>query len=231
MSNYEGKIISCKDICFAYDGMPVLSHISFDVMDGECLAFMGPNGCGKSTLFKIINGLAFPELGTYQFKGKSIDRKTLDDATFAKVFHQQVGFIFQNSDLQLFCSNVREELEFGPVQMGLAKEDIERRVGDVAAMLSLESLLDRAPYHLSGGEKKRVAIGCILTMNPQVLILDEPLAGLDEQSQKWLLGFLQSLKKSGKTIIFATHDRDLANSLADRILTIDSNHRLLGEMH
>ncbi len=218
------NMINCNDICYAYDGVPALRHVSFDIDEKECVVFKGPNGCGKSTLFKLLNGLIFPETGTYTFQGEPITEKAMADQLFAKRFHQTAGYIFQNSDMQLFCSTVKEELEFGPRQMGLSDEEIGKRCSDVVDMLGISNLLGRAPYHLSGGEKKKVAIGCILTMNPKVLILDEPLAGLDEKSKKWLSEFLLLLKKTDKTIIIATHDRELTELLADRVIEIDENH-------
>lgn len=217
-------MIDCNDICYAYEGVPALRHVSFNIEEKECVVFRGPNGCGKSTLFKLLNGLIFPEVGTYTFQGELITGKTMSDQLFAKRFHQTVGYIFQNSDMQLFCSTVIEELEFGPRQMGLTDEEIDKRSKDVVEMLGIENLLGRAPYHLSGGEKKKVAIGCILTMNPKVLILDEPLAGLDDRSKKWLSEFLLLLKKTDKTILIATHDRELTELLANRVIEIDENH-------
>lgn len=219
-------MIKCDNICYAYDKEPALRYVSFEVQKGECVILQGPNGCGKSTLFKILNGLLFPEEGTYTFDGQPISAKTMADPLFAKKFHQRLGFIFQNADVQLFCSNVKEELEFGPKQMGLSAEEIDRRVTDVVSMLSLQKLLQRAPYHLSGGEKRKVAIACILTMNPDALILDEPLAGLDRGTQLWLSSFLLSLKKAGKTLLIATHDDALARNLGDRILEMDENHTI-----
>jgi cobalt/nickel transport system ATP-binding protein len=218
------NMIKCNDICYAYDGVPALRHVSFDIREKECVVFRGPNGCGKSTLFKLLNGLIFPEIGTYTFQGEAITERSMSDQLFARRFHQTVGYIFQNSDMQLFCSTVMEELEFGPRQMGLPTEEIDKRCTDVVDMLGITNLLGRAPYHLSGGEKKKVAIGCILTMNPRVLILDEPLAGLDESSMKWLAGFLIKLKESGKTIVVATHDNNLTNMIADRVIEINSDH-------
>ena len=135
-----------------------------------------------------------------------------------------MGFIFQNSDVQLFCSNVEEEISFGPRQMGLSDEEVKQRTDDVIALLDIEKLRDRAPYHLSGGEKRKVAIACILSMNPEALVLDEPLAGLDRKTQEWLVGFLLDLKKAGKTLIISTHNDELAHTLADRLVVISDDH-------
>ena len=193
---------------------------------GETVVLQGSNGCGKSTLLKLLNGLVYAEEGTYKFDGDVINEKSLKDNVFSKKFHQRVGFIFQNSDVQLFCSNVEEEIGFGPRQMGLSEEEVKQRTDDVIALLDIEHLRERAPYHLSGGEKRKVAIACILSMNPEALVLDEPLAGLDRKTQEWLVGFLLDLKKAGKTLIVSTHNDELAHTLADRLVVIGDDHTI-----
>ena len=135
-----------------------------------------------------------------------------------------MGFIFQNSDVQLFCSNVEEEISFGPRQMGLSDEEVKQRTDDVITLLDIEHLRERAPYHLSGGEKRKVAIACILSMNPEALVLDEPLAGLDRKTQEWLVSFLLQLKAAGKTLLISTHNDELAHTLADRLVVMNENH-------
>ena len=219
-------LFSLDNVCFAYEGHIALRYITLDVARGETVVLQGSNGCGKSTLLKLLNGLVFAEEGTYQFDGDVIDAKSLKDNTFSKKFHQRVGFIFQNSDVQLFCSNVEEEIAFGPRQMGLSDEEVQQRTDDVIALLDIEHLRERAPYHLSGGEKRKVAIACILSMNPEALVLDEPLAGLDRKTQEWLIGFLLDLKKAGKTLIISTHNDELAHTLADRLVVIGDDHAI-----
>jgi cobalt/nickel transport system ATP-binding protein len=131
-----------------------------------------------------------------------------------------VGLVFQNSDAQLFSGTVEEELAFGPVHAGLGEREVERRVRDVAAMMGIGNLLDRAPYQLSGGEKKRVALGSALTMNPETLLLDEPTAGLDPRSRVWLAEMLGRLNRAGKTLVTATHDLDLIRGFATHALVL-----------
>ncbi|MBO4382815.1 MAG: ABC transporter ATP-binding protein [Clostridia bacterium] len=220
-------LFELSNVCFAYEGHIALRYITLDIAPGETVVFQGPNGCGKSTLMKLLNGLVFPEEGTYRFDGDEISEKTLKDTTFSKRFHQRVGFIFQNADVQLFCANVEEEISFGPRQMGLSEEEIRQRTDDVIALLDIEKLRERAPYHLSGGEKRKVAIACILSMNPEALVLDEPLAGLDRKTQEWLVGFLLQMKAAGKTLVISTHNDELAHTLADRIVTIDEDHTVV----
>ncbi|MDO5453017.1 MAG: ABC transporter ATP-binding protein [Eubacteriales bacterium] len=219
-------LFSLDNVCFAYEGHIALRYITLDVARGETVVLQGSNGCGKSTLLKLLNGLVYAEEGTYKFDGDVIDEKSLKDNVFSKRFHQRVGFIFQNSDVQLFCGNVEEEISFGPRQMGLSEEEVKRRTDDVIALLGIEDLRERAPYHLSGGEKRKVTIACILSMNPEALVLDEPLAGLDRKTQEWLVGFLLDLKKAGKTLIVSTHNDELAHTLADRLVVIGDDHSI-----
>ena len=219
-------LFSLDNVCFAYEGHIALRYITLDVARGETVVLQGSNGCGKSTLLKLLNGLVYAEEGTYRFDGDVIDEKSLKDNVFSKRFHQRVGFIFQNSDVQLFCGNVEEEISFGPRQMGLSEEEVKRRTDDVIGLLGIEDLRERAPYHLSGGEKRKVAIACILSMNPEALVLDEPLAGLDRKTQEWLVEFLLDLKKAGKTLIVSTHNDELAHTLADRLVVIGDDHSI-----
>ena len=209
-------MIELKDICYAYDDNPVLRHVNLSISKGESVALYGPNGSGKSTLLKLINGIIFPEIGEYIFENKKITPDTMRNHVYSKYFHQRMGFVWQNSDVQLFCSSVEEELAFGPEQMNLPQDEISKRVNDAIELLGLEKLRHRAPYYLSGGEKKKTAIASILTMNPIIWTLDEPLSALDEKTKSWLIEFLLELKKGGKTIIFSSHDSKFIEQLADR---------------
>lgn len=219
-------IIECNNLCYAYDNYIALQQVTFTVSAGETVVLQGPNGCGKSTLLKLLNGLLFPAEGTFRFQGKDITEKALKDKRFAKEFHQKVGFIFQDSSLQLFTGSVEEEIAFGPRQMGLSEEAVTQRVNDVLQLTGLTALRDRAPYHLSGGEKKKTAIACILSMNPEVLVLDEPLAGLDTKTQQWLVSFLKELQSAGKTLIISTHNNALAEELGHRFIRMNDDHTI-----
>lgn len=219
-------MIRFADVCYAYEGEPVLRHINFTIAKGDTVLLRGPNGAGKSTLLRMLNGLIYPELGTYQFLGTEITAGRMRDHRYSKWFHQQMGFVWQNPDAQLFCGSVAEELAFGPEQMGLAPAEIKRRVDDALELLELAHLRQRAPYTLSGGEKKKAAIAAILTMNPSIWVFDEPLSALDEKAQAWLQEFLQALQAAGKTLIVATHDAGLARTLAARTFTLTADHQL-----
>ena len=217
-------LIELSDFCFAYDGLVALRHVDLSIWPGDAVVLMGDNGSGKSTLLKALVGLIYPQQGSYRFDGTVVDERSMRNAAFSKRLHQRVGFIFQDSDAQLFCPSVEDEIAFGPRQMGLSEEEVLRRVADTCALLDIEQLRKRAPYNLSGGEKKRVAIACVLSMNPDVLCLDEPLAGLDAKTRSWLLGFLGQLKAAGKTLVIATHDQSLADEIADYFVYVGDFH-------
>ncbi|MBQ9316028.1 MAG: ABC transporter ATP-binding protein [Atopobiaceae bacterium] len=218
------KLIELDDFCFAYESTPTLRHIDLCICDGDSVVLMGDNGSGKSTLLKALCGLLFAQQGSYRFDGAEVSERTMRDATFAKRLHQRVGFVFQDSDAQLFCASVEDEIAFGPLQMGLSDDRVIRRVDDVCSLLDIQDLRSRAPWTLSGGEKKRVAIACVLSMNPDVLCFDEPLAGLDARSRSWLLGFLGQLGDAGKTLVIATHDQSLADEVADYFVYMGDFH-------
>lgn len=224
---HDGKppaLIHLDDFCYAYDDVAALRHVDLRICAGDAVVLMGDNGSGKSTLLKALVGLIHPQRGTYRFDGQVVDEASMRDPSFSKRLHQRVGFIFQDSDAQLFCASVEDEVAFGPRQMGLSPDEVSRRVDDTLRLLGIETLRGRAPYNLSGGEKKRVAIACVLSMNPDVLCLDEPLAGLDAKARMWLLGFLQQLKLAGKTLVIATHDQSLADALADWFVYVGDFH-------
>ena len=212
-------MIKLDDICFAYDSTPVLKHFSTEIADGEFVVIKGDNGCGKSTLLNIINALEFAELGTYTFDGVVIDKKAMKNEQFAKAFHQKIGYVFQNTEAQLFCSSVYDEIAFAPRQMQLDEAEIAKRVEDMLKLTGTEHLKERAPFHLSMGEKKKVAVASVLAMNPQVLILDEPMNFLDKKSRLWLVEFLNQMHSVGKTIIIVSHTDDF-DKMADRIIEL-----------
>lgn len=220
------EIVKLKNVTYAYDDEKVLDNISLSIEQGECVVLMGNNGCGKSTLLKVCNGL-LDFKGEYLFEGITINAQTLKDSKLSKEFHQKIGYVFQNSDLQLFSTHVYEEIAFAPSQMNLTDEEIHKRVNDILKLLNLEKLKDRSPYQLSGGEKRKVALGCVLSQNPDLLILDEPLASLDTKNQKWLNEFLITLKQSGKTMLIATHDEQFAKVMGDRIIYLSDEHTIV----
>lgn len=212
-------MIKLDDICFAYDSTPVLKHFGTEVANGEFVVIKGDNGCGKSTLLNIINALEFAEIGTYTFDGTVIDKKAMKNEQFAKAFHQKIGYVFQNTDAQLFCSSVYDEIAFAPRQMQLDEAEVAKRVDDMLKLTGTEHLKERAPFHLSMGEKKKVAVASVLAMNPQVLILDEPMNFLDKKSREWLVEFLNQMHSVGKTIIIVSHTDDF-DKMADKVINL-----------
>jgi cobalt/nickel transport system ATP-binding protein len=224
------KIMQLTNVSFEYlKNETVIKDINLDIYSGEKVVILGANGSGKSTLQKILNGLIFPTKGEYTAFGQLITEETLNDEQLSKAFRQRVGFIFQNSDSQLFCTNVWEEIAFGPLQMKLNFEEVTKRVNEVIKMLSLEPLQDRPPYKLSGGEKKKVSIASVLSINPEVLILDEPTNGLDPRTQVWLINLLMELNKAGKTLITCTHNLDIVEEIADRVLVFNEDHNIVAQ--
>jgi cobalt/nickel transport system ATP-binding protein len=223
-------LLACKDLKYAYLGRyPALDGVSLSVHRGEQVALLGANGCGKSTLLKVLDGLVFPEAGTYTAFGEPVTEDSLEDEQMSQGFRSRVGFVFQNSDAQVFSANVREEIAFGPLQLGLSREETGDRVRDVLAMLGIADLAGRAPFQLSGGQKKKVAIATVLVMNPEVLLFDEPTAALDPRTQYWLVELVEHLAAAGKTLVHATHDLDLLPRIADRCVVFGEDHRIVAD--
>lgn len=220
-------MIRLENINFKYDEEIILKDINLKVNKGECLFLMGENGSGKTTLLKILNGLLLADSGNYYFNNELVNDKYLKDNIKSKEFHQKIGYVFQNSDAQLFNTSVYDEISFGLNQMNLDKEGIEKRTSDILDLFDLNKLKDRSPYTLSGGEKKKVAIGSILVTNPDILIMDEPLSSLDKKNEQWLIEFLNKLKLAGKTMIITTHDLNFALKISDRTLELNESHTLV----
>lgn len=223
------SVFSVNDVRFSYEAVSALQGVSFEVAAGEMVVLLGANGSGKSTLLKMLDGLLFPSAGTISAFGAALDEAALRDEGFSRSFRRRVGFVFQNADVQLFSPTVLDEVAFGPLHLGLPAAEIDRRVEDTIHILGLEHLKRRAPYNLSGGEKKRVALASVLAINPDVLLFDEPTAGLDPKTSSFLVGLIGSLNDAGKTIITATQDLSIVRDIADRVLVMGEDHRLAGE--
>lgn len=218
-----------EQVSYTYSNQPALQGIDLTVYRGDKLMLLGPNGCGKSTLQKLLAGLLFAEAGTLTACGQPLTAAAMRSPSFATAFRGKVGFVFQNSDVQLFCATVKEELMFGPLSMGLSTAAAAERADSLLVYAGLSHLAQRAPQHLSGGEKKKVAIAAILATNPEVLIFDEPTNGLDPKSQRWIIDLLASLHAAGKTIILATHYLEFVPELAERVVVIGENHHIVAD--
>lgn len=223
-------MIEIRDVYFSYSDKLALNNINLEIQQGEAIALLGANGCGKSTLLKLINGIISPDSGHYYLDGEEIIRKKLEDNKFSKQFHQKIGFVFQNSDTQLFCTSVYDEIAFGPRQMGLNEIEVTQRVNDCLNLLNIQDFKDRIPYHLSGGEKRKVAIACVMSLNPDVLVLDEPMNGLDPKTQRWLVEFLGKLNEAGKTLITSTHNLELVQEISSRSILFDETHSIVADL-
>ena len=218
--------IEMQDVVFRYDNEKdyALNKVSFSMDYGSCWCLSGPNGSGKTTLFRIIAGLEFPESGHYLLDNMEITRKRLQDQKFAAKMHRKVGYVFQDSEMQLFCSSVEEEIAFGIEQGALSDNEVRNRVDQYLTMFNLQHVRHRAPFNLSGGEKKRTALASILILNPKILILDEPFNNLDEDMQAWLLQFLQQQKSPDRLILLADHHHNSSRTLADHFLYLNKTH-------
>lgn len=220
-------IISLKNINYSYYGkIPALKNINLSVKKGEMVAIIGLNGCGKSTLLHIINALIFPDSGELFFKGNQVTENSLSNKSFGKELRQSMGYIFQNPEIQLFCPTVFDELLFAPMQLNLPINAAEERADETLSFLGIEYLKDRPVFMLSGGEKKKVAIASVLTMNPDILLIDEPLSSLDPKTQTFFIDLLLELNRAGKTIVFTTHHLDLIDHLQPRVAVLTEEHTI-----
>jgi len=220
-------IISLKNIDYSYfSKIPALRNINLSVKKGEMFSVIGLNGSGKSTLLNIINALIFPDSGEVLLDQNPVTEKSLRDKNFGVQFRQRMGYIFQNPDIQLFCPTVFDELLFGPLQLNLTLDEAMERAEQTLSYLGIGYLRERPVYMLSGGEKKRVAIASVLTMNPDILLIDEPLSSLDPRTQTFFIELLLELNHAGKTIIFTTHQLDLIEHLQPRVAVLSDEHTI-----
>ncbi len=206
-------------------GRAVLDEVSFRVAPGERVVVLGVNGCGKTTLLRLLDGLAFPDAGEVRYAGRPLSPAALADAPFRRRFRAEVGLLFQNVDAMLFNPTVADEIAFGPRQLGQA--DVDGRVARWADTFAVADLLDRAPFELSGGEKKRVALAALLAVEPRVLLLDEATAGLDPASVARLVDVLAGIR--GLTVVATTHNLSMATELGDRAVLLAAGRR--GVLH
>lgn len=205
--------ISVRTLGFAYpDGTRALTDVSFEVGHGESIALVGANGAGKSTLLAHLNGLHEAQQGSVRIGEVPLAKETLSD------IRKTVGMVFQDPDDQLFMPTVREDVAFGPLNLGLPPECIAERVDDALARVGASSLAERPPYRLSGGEKRAVAIATVLAMQPSILVMDEPSSNLDPRARRRLIEMLRSFEH---TKVIATHDLDLAVELCERTIVLD----------
>lgn len=206
-------ILKAENIHYSYDSdKKALKGVSLDIHEKERLVILGANGSGKSTFFLNINGVLKPERGAVYYKDRLIDKSGI------KELRKNVGIVFQDADNQIIASSVRAEVSFGPMNLGLSREEVKKRVDDALNYMNIHHLIDRPPHYLSGGEKKRVSIADIIAMDSKIIIFDEPTASLDPKNVVIFEEALDKMSGDGKTLVISTHDIEFAYRFADRIV-------------
>jgi len=209
-------IFELNNVNYSYLGKyPALRDINIKIEKGQKVSIIGANGSGKSTLLHILDGLIFPDQGSVAVSGSVLTDKSFTDLSFSRDFRKKIGLVFQNPDVQLFCPTVKEDILFGPLQLGIEKTRFDKRLEELVAMLDLKDLLNRSPHQLSIGEKRKVAIASSLIIEPEVLLLDEPTAGLDPLTTRYIIDMLIQANTEGKTIIISTHDLHIIEEISD----------------
>lgn len=223
--------ISLKNVYYTYqEGSPfegqALSDISLEIKDGSYTAFVGHTGSGKSTLLQLLNGLLCPTQGEIQFDDFVLDRES--DQKKMKHLRKKVGLVFQFPESQLFAETVLADVAFGPQNFGVSRERAEEIAKDKLAVVGLNDVIyNKSPFELSGGQMRRVAIAGILAIEPDVLVLDEPTAGLDPAGRKELMALFETLHKNGMTIVLVTHTMDDVANFADTVYVLKGGNLVL----
>ena len=221
-------LFELTDVHYAYGrDIPALSGVSLTVSPGERVAILGANGCGKTTLLKLLGGLIFPQRGSYRAFGREITDDLLARDPFGMFFRKEIGILFQNADAQLFNPTVEDEIAFGPLQLNGSPEAVGHEVMKAMNTFGVRGLSGRPPFALSGGEKKKVALASVMVMDPQVLLLDEPTAGLDPRSSRTLVDLILEAERRGKTVITATNDLHIVSEIAGRVVVFGEDRRIL----
>ena len=223
--------ISLKNVYYTYqEGSPfedqALSDISLEIKDGSYTAIIGHTGSGKSTLLQLLNGLLRPTKGTIQFEDFVLDNHS--EPKEMKYLRKKVGLVFQFPESQLFAETVLADVAFGPQNFGVPKEKAEEIAKEKLAIVGLEeSIYDKSPFELSGGQMRRVAIAGILAIEPEILVLDEPTAGLDPAGRKELMALFETLHKNGMTLVLVTHMMDDVANFADTVFALEAGKLVL----
>ncbi len=221
-------VFELRDVRYRYNGRQVaLDGIDLVIREGEQVALLGANGSGKSTLLKLLDGIIGPESGEMRVLGADVATVTAGEDAFR--FHREVGLVFQDPDIQLFSATVLDDVAFGPLQLGLPPDEVEARCDEALRIMGIGHIAERAPFELSGGEKKRAAIASVLSIEPSVLLLDEPTAALDPRTKSVLVDLIRQLGSGGRTIVTATHELDIVPIIADRVIVIGEERRILAD--
>jgi cobalt/nickel transport system ATP-binding protein len=221
-------IFELKDVHFSYLARyQALCGIDIAIERGQRVAVIGANGSGKSTLLHLLDGLIFPDKGSVKAFGSELNERALADEKFNHDFRSKVGLVFQNPDVQLFCPTVKEEIMFGPLNFGLGHTAIRPALDSIIDLFGIRQLVDRMPHQLSVGEKRKVAMAGVLVSSPDVLLLDEPTAGLDPKTSRDLIDLLNQYHADGKTIITATHDMHIVGEIADVVYVFSRDKKII----
>ncbi|MBP0015514.1 MAG: ABC transporter ATP-binding protein [Roseofilum sp. SID3] len=213
MSVDEALAIAVSNLNFSYPDQPkVLQNLNFTIQEGERVGLIGPNGAGKTTLFFCLCGVLSPTSGEMRLWDKPVE---------VGQFRPEMGLVFQNPNDQLFSASVWDDVAFGPENMGLSPDRVKACTEEALSLTGVTELADRPPHHLSGGQKRMVAIASVLSMHPQAIIYDEPSANLDLRSRRRLINFLQA---SRETLLISSHDLDLILEVTSRTLLLDSGN-------
>jgi len=216
-------MIEVERVTYRYgENVSALEDVTFTVPEKEKVVLLGANGCGKTTLLRILNGLVFPVEGVCRYRGQPVTRRRMRDKVWSRGFRKEVVLLFQHPEAMLFNPTVYDEIAYGLRQLG--GDNVDTRVRHWANELGVERHLERPPFQLSGGEKQKVCLAALLALEPKLLLLDEPTANLDPRSSGWLVDFLQDL---AVTIVTTTHNLGLAGELGDRVLVLSEDHRLV----
>ena len=209
----HGELLKIEHLSFSYEkGQQVLTDVNLVAHDGESIGIIGANGIGKSTLMKLLVGLYLDYDGSLEVAGHQVNKKNLNH------IREHIGYVFQDSDAQLFLSTVEDDVAFGPRNYGLSEEEVEKRVAEALAKVHIEELRKKQTYKLSGGEKKLSAIATILSMDPDIIIMDEPSIALDPRNRKNLIEILNEINS---LMLITSHDLDFIMDTCERTVLLD----------
>ena len=221
-------LFDLSEVGYSYAGrQTALAGINLRIWPGERVVLLGANGSGKSTLLKLLDGIIAPSSGTMRALGRDVAAVAAGEDGFS--FHRAVGLVVQDPDIQLFSATVLDDVAFGPLQLGLTGEDVRARCDEALGAMGIAHLADRAPFELSGGEKKRAAIASVLALHPTVLLLDEPTAALDPRTKWVLVDLIRTLGEAGRTLVTATHELEIVPLIADRVIVLSEDRRVVAD--
>jgi cobalt/nickel transport system ATP-binding protein len=221
-------VFRLRGVRYVYPGDQLaLDGIDLEIRRGEQVCLLGANGSGKSTLLKLLDGIVAPSAGEMTALGRDVAAVAAGADAFR--FHREVGLVFQDPDVQLFSATVLDDVAFGPLQLGWPQDQVKAACDEALTEMGIAHLADRAPFELSGGEKKRAAIASVLSLRPEVILLDEPTAALDPRTAAVLVDLIWRMGRAGRTVITTTHDLEIVPVIAERVVVLGENRRVLAD--